>query len=322
MKLNIGITVDLNNYEDYFKRFNKKYGCNALEFHLLERELEAGENDFQAKLEKVKSFVKENNIEYVAFHSPDRILQSVFFEEKSERLEDDRKKLAMLMNGLKKIGDSLGLDVIMVVHQGIKLPPETIDTMTNEELAGLRDLLLRKAKKSYDWLMKQARGSKLRPMLENSPPICAGDHSYHFIDLAFEDMAGRLGKNSNNGFVLDIGHAAMCVEYFKQKPNHVVIPALEALKRQYGGVPESLKSIEAYVRKAKNNLRWLHINDANGILGENEGHYVGVKGSVIDFKQLVSVIEKEMAEPVGVLEIVNSHKDYALIEKSMASLRK
>ncbi|MBN2459179.1 hypothetical protein JXB28_02750 [Candidatus Woesearchaeota archaeon] len=318
MKILIGITVDLNNYEDYFKRFNNKYGCSAIEFHLLEKDLGKG---FHEKLKKVKGFIKANGIRHVSFHSPDRVLQSVLFEEKSAYLEADKEKLMLLMDSLKKLADDIGQEIIMVFHQGIKLPSKEVDSMTSEELAGLRKLLLKKAKQSYDWLMSKASGSKLSPMLENSPPMSAGDGNYHVLDMAFEDMEERIG---NNGFVLDISHAAMCIEYYKQsqKQGKISIPALDVLKGKSGKIPESLHSLESYVTKAKHNIKWIHISDANGIMGENEGLPIGAKGSIIDFKSLLRCIEKEIKSPIGVLEIANAHKDYSLIGNSMDSLLK
>jgi len=313
MRMVIGITVDLRNYEAYFKKFDKKYKCRALEFHILERDLDKG---FHTKIKKVKAFLQEKRIKYVSFHSPDRILQSVLYKEKSEHLEDDRKKLMLMMESLKKLADELKQEIILVVHQGIKLPAELIDSMTDEELDGLRNLLLKKAKEGYDWMMSYTSGSKLLPMLENSPPSCTADQKVHLIDLAFEDIEERIGRN---GFVLDISHAAMCVEYYKQ--NKVKFAALESIRREHHGVPYSLSSLENYIKKSERNISWIHVSNINGIMGENEGLAIGIKDGLIDFKKLVSMIEAKVKNPVGVLEIVNSHKEYHLVDDSMKKLK-
>jgi hypothetical protein len=334
--LDIGLTVDFRTYKEYFRRFNEKYGCDVLEFFILEKDFDEGSHGFHAKLQEILEFVKLNNILHVSFHTPDRLIESALFEgefdaesdaEKGHGLsagtgaigtiEADKKKLLMLLDELKSFADKLGRDVIMVFHQGIKQSSGLIDSMSHDELKALRARVLKKAKKSYDWVIDYASGSRLKPMLENSPPSCSSDSNYHFTDLSFEDMEQRLGSR---GFVFDFSHAAMCVAYYRQ--DKVKFPALEILRGKNNDPPESLRSMEAYVKKAAKNIRQIHINDANGILGVNEGLAVGAKGSIIDFKKIIKIIKAEIKQPKGVLEIVNSHKDYSLNDASMQQLMK
>jgi hypothetical protein len=316
MKMKLGLVVDFSNYEDYYSRFNSIHDCEAVEFHVLEQEID---KDFDKKLARINDFIKRNNIRRVSFHTPDAVMQSVLYEE--ETAGQNKDKFFSLINGLRKLADDLGFEVILVVHQGIKLPAKMIDSMSMDQLLDFKKKLKKKAKEGYDWLTSYLQGSKLIVMLENSPPSCAGDGSYHFYDLAFEDLAGRIGTN---GFVLDVSHAAMCVEYYNQgeqdKQARITFPALELLRKEHKGIPPSLKSMESYAKVAGKNTRWIHLNDANGIMGNNEGLPIPAEKSIINFKKLIAAIEKNIAEPIGVLEIVGSHKDFSLVEKSMKAL--
>lgn len=307
----IGLVVDFNNYKEYYEKFAQKYEKEILEFHILEKDLE----NFAEKIAPIELFLKNKNIKHLAFHCPDRLSQSVLFEEKSGNFKKDKSKFYDLVDNLKKLSDELNQEIIFVVHQGIKISKNSLNGKTNEEIDLLRDYFLQKAKESYKILMNYASNSKLRPMLENSPPSCATDSDIHFIDLCFEDIEPRIGAN---GFVLDLSHAAMCIKYFKQ--DEVKFAALESLRRKYNGIPESLQSLDKYLHKAAKNIHWIHVNDANGIFGENEGLAIGVDNSIIPLDKTIKTIKEKIINPLGVLEIVNSHKDYNLIKKSMDKL--
>ena len=313
-QVDVGIVVDFNNYKDYFNRFNKKYGCKVIEFHILENDLK---DNFSNKIKEIKNFILRKNIKNISFHSPDRIVQSALFEEKCPDLEENKAKFYMLTDELKRLSLDMDREIILVVHQGFKVDKKELDNMSENDIDRFRLDMLTKARKSYDQLIDYVKDSKLLIMLENSPPSCANDSSEHFIDLAFEDLVDRIG---NHGFVFDFSHAAMCIEYFKQ--DKIKFAALEALRRSFNGIPESLLSMEDYIKKAGKNIKWMHINDANGILGENEGLVVGVEDGLIDFKKIIEAIKKYVVDPKGILEIVDSHKDYGLIEYSMENLNK
>jgi len=316
MKMVLGLVVDFLNYKDHFKMFNEQYGLPALELHILLQNLEP-ENDFRNKLRSFLEFLQKNKVKHLSFHSPDSLMQTILYEEKTPFFANDKKKFFLLIDELKGFADSFGKEVILVVHQGIKLPSSMIDCMSEAECKELKQKLLKKAKESYDWLMDYAGNSKLKVMLENSPPSCASDNSYHYYDLAFEDISSRIGKN---GFILDISHAAMCVHYYKQRK--IKFPALELLRKEHKGIPPSLQSVEDYARIAAKNTRWIHLSDANGIMGQNEGLPIGARGSIIDFKKLFAAIKKGVKKPILVLEIVKAEKDFSLIEKSMQELKK
>ena len=111
----------------------------------------------------------------------------------------------------------------------------------------------------------------------------------------------------------------MCVEYFKQ--DEVFFPALEALRDDKGEPPFSLQSLENYVELAGKNIRWMHINDATGVLGEHEGKKVGIEGSVIDYPSVLAKVDSHVEDPRGILEVLDSHKDYSLISESLEKLK-
>ncbi len=317
-KIKIGIVADFQNYEDYFRRFYEKYGSNVIELHILRKDFDKV-MEFAEKLNEVKEFIVKNEIKDVAFHSPDGVMQSVLFDEKSIQFEEDKGVYYLMLDELKKLSNELKQEIVLVVHQGIRVPRDRFRNMGEREIDRYRENILEKARKSYEMLMKYTKGSRLVPMLENSPPFCASEPSEHFIDLAFEELKERIGSN---GFVFDFSHAAMCVEYFRQREqNKEKCAGLESVRRKFNGVPESLKLMESYIKMAGKNIRWMHISDANGIMGKNEGLAVGAEGSLIDFKNVFDVVEKEVAKPRGVLEIVNGHRDFNLIEESMDKIQ-
>ena len=312
-KIKLGIVADFRPYEDYFQKFCKSGGDRIIEIHVLESDMV---QDFKGKLQKVAQFIVKNSIETIAFHSPDRITQSVLFNEQAPGLEADKKTFYIFFDELKNLSKELDREILVVVHQGLKMPRAVLEKMSDREIDEYREECVRKANESYSMMISYCKGTKLMPVLENSPPSAAADLKEHFIDLAFEDMEPRLGSN---GFVLDISHTAMCIEYFRQ--DKLRFAALESLRRKYGGAPKSLQSMENYVSKAGKNIRWIHANDANGLLGTNEGLEIGSKGSLIDFNRLMHAVKEFIKEPKMVLELVNSHKDYSLIERSFEKLK-
>ena len=314
-KIRIGLVVDFRTYKDYYKRFYANHKSKILEFHILERDLEDG---FAEKIREIKEFLKVNKIKEVSFHTPDRIMQAVLFEENTPLLENDKKKMYLMLDNLKKLSNDLKQEILLVFHQGIKLPASFFKGMSENEIDAFREEKLRQAEKSCALLLEYVKGSKLVPLLENSPPSSAADSSIHFFDVAFEDFKNRLG--SRKGFVFDICHAAMAVESFRQDKIRFV--GMESLRRKYKGVPDSLTSLEKYIQLAGKNTAWIHLSDANGILGENEGLVIGAQGSIIDFNKAFSEIKRHVANKICVLEIVNSHKDYSLNERSMEEINK
>lgn len=311
-KIKIGLVTDFRTYEDYFLKFKKKYGCEVLEIHILERDLD---ETFKKKLEKIKGFIRENGIKNLSFHSPDNMIQSILYDE--ENAMQYKERFFMMVDGLMGLSNDIDQDVIFIAHQGIKIPSAMIDSMSDAQLSDMKKSLLKKASESYNWLIQYTENSRLRVSLENSPPLCASDDRYHFYDLAFEDIDKRIGRNN---FVFDICHAAMCIEYYKQ--DRMKLPALELLRKENHGIPKSLISVDNYVKIAAKNIKWIHIADVNGMLGDNEGLEIGAKDSVVDFKRFFETLKKYVHEPVCVLELVGSHKDYSIIDRSMEKLLK
>lgn len=312
--MKLGIVSDFNNYKQYFETFTKEDGDKVLEIHLLRTDLELPK--FSQKLIELRQFVLSRKIEKIAFHSVDEIMQSVLFEERNA--DKNLEQFNLLLSGLKQFSNELGKEVILIVHQGVKYDHSEIVSKTITEIRDYREELHTKAKVGYRKLCELVKDSYLVIALENSPPTCAAVPMDHIFDLCFEDFMERLGDTG--AFVLDLSHAAMCIEYFKQ--DQIKFNALEALRDKNGNPPESLQSLDNYLKLAGKNIKWLHLNDANGILGENEGHVIGVENSLISFKKILKGIKKNIIDPVGVLEIVDSHKDYSLISQSLANLRK
>jgi N,N'-diacetyllegionaminate synthase len=307
-EVKIGLVTDLRNYQDYVKKFAQESKDKVMEIHLLESDLD---DKFEQDLIELRQFVLSKGVEKIAFHSVDRIMQSVLYEEAG--YEEDKVKFEMLMEGVKKFSVELGSEVLLVVHQGGKYPRTFIENMSEEEIVAFRKTKLAKAKVAYNRIKEMVQDSLVTIGLENSPPTCASKPEDHFMDICFEDFQERLGDDGV--FVLDICHAAMAIEYYKQ--NSMKFRALDLL----GDVPESLQSLEKYIELAGKNTKWIHISDATGMLGKDEGHVIGVDGGVINFKKIMKAIKKHVKNPVGVLELLQSHQDYSLISRSLEKLR-
>jgi hypothetical protein len=309
---NIGFVSDFRNYKAYFDKFSKKYGCNALEIHFLDRDFP----DLEVKLDELREFVKHHKIHHLSFHSSDMMVQNVVFEDNPERLDSDKENFYKSLDLLMKLGKALDKDIIYVIHEGLKLPSSDIAKMSHEEVDQLRKKYLDTAKKKYAQLIDYTKGSRLIVALESSPPICGSVDSQHFIDLAFEDFVPRLGDSGK--FIFDFSHIMICIQYFKQ--HSIKFEALESLRREHGRIPDSMQSMENYIKMSAKNIVWLHISDTNGILGVNEGLPIGAEDSNLDFHEILSLFKKYDVPLVGVLELVDSHKDYSIIEKSMDKL--
>lgn len=309
--LQIGIVSDLRNYKDYFRRFSRLSPSKILEIHLLAQDLD---DSFGEKISEFRQFVVCEGITHLAFHSIDNIIQAVLFEE--EGYEQSFPKFSLMVDVLKKLSNDLQQEVLLIVHQGIKLPRSRIHNLDGDQLRALRDMLLRKAGAGYAKLNELVKGSRLVIALENSPPSCASDESEHFIDLCFEDFAERLGDSG--AFVLDISHAAMCIEYFKQ--DNLQFKALELLLANDGKPPISFRSLRDYIKAAAKNIRWIHFSDATGFLGKDEGQVIGVPHSAINYGSVIRTLRRLAPHSPGVLEIVDGHRDFELIEASFVHI--
>ncbi len=307
--MKIGIVSDFVNYKEYFNKYMGENTDKVLEIHLLENDID---ENFEKKLLEFKQFALSKNIEHISFHTPDKMMQNICFKE--EGCEESNKKLKVLIGNLKEFGDCLKREIILVVHQGIKIEEEKINLIG--DISKFRNDLLKKSKISYMRLKNLVKGSYITIAIENSPPICLSDKQIHFLDLGFEELKDRLKEDG--AFVLDISHAAICIQYFKQ--NKIKYKALELLRDKEGNPPKSLRSLIDYVKTASNNIKWIHINDTNGLFGE--GNVIGVDNSLINFKDLLKTINGCVKSPVGVIEVLNSHKDYNLIKVSLDNLKK
>lgn len=309
-KLDIGLVTDLKNYQGYFKRFREITEAEIIEVHLLEKDIGPG---FSGKLTELGFFLEKEGVRKIAFHSPDGIMQTALFRE--NRHYHRHKLFRVLVRDLKAFSRLFNFETYLVVHMGVKVDGRQINTSGPDEIIRMRDSYLAKADEGYRMLIESLKGSFIRPLLENSPPLCASSGEIHLIDIAFEDIRPRIG---GNGFVLDLSHAAICSEYFRQ--NNASYKVLDSYKKEYGGVPESLLSVESYIKRAAGNIRWIHLNDADGIGGDNEGRELGVENSIIDLRRIIKTITDEVKEPAGVIEILGSESDFSLIERSARRL--
>ncbi len=312
-KIKLGIVTDFRNYKGYMKNFLQDRNDKVMEIHLLESDLA---HDFPIKLMELRQFVISQSIEHLAIHSLDDLMQSVLFEE--EGFESNIEKFNFFIQNLKTFSNELRQEIFLVVHLGVKYSRFFLQAMSESEMKSFRKEKMEKAKEAYQRLKIIVANSYLTVALENSPPTCAAMPKDHFIDLSFEDIAEQIGKDG--AFVLDICHAAMTIDYFKQ--NKIKFNGLEVIKDSQGNPPYSLQSIENYIKAAGKNTCWIHLSDATGFLGPDEGHVIGVEKSIIPLKSVIKTIEKYVSEPITVLEIINSHKDYGLISSSITYFEK
>ncbi len=311
--LKVGLVTDLQGYKEYFDRFDSISSAKVMEIHLLESDLDAS---FEQKLIELRHFIMSRAIESIAFHSVDRIVQAVLFDEGCS--QDDLRKFELLTSALKNWSRQLRKEVILIIHLGGKYARNELSQMSPEKLKNLRRKKAEQAGEAYERIRHLFQDSYVIVALENSPPLCAATPEDHLQDIAFEDILPRLGETG--AFVFDICHAAMAVAYFQQ--NEVKIPPMEAMRDVQGKAPFSLQSLENYIALAGRHIRWMHLSNATGFLGHDEGHEVGVAGGIIPFKKMLKLISSQVKDPVGVLEIVNGHRDYGSIERSYHALQK
>lgn len=310
--LKVGIVTDLQRYKEYFDKFDQLSDAKTMEIHLLDSDLE---NNFEQKLIELRHFIMSRNIKQIAFHSVDHLVQSIIFEENDSK--ESLKKWFFLTSTLINWSNQLKKEVILIIHLGGKYPQEVIKSMNKEEIKDFREKKLVQAAQGYQNIKKMFESSFMTVALENSPPECGSFPDFHALDISYEDIQKRLG--ANGPFVLDVCHAAMAVAYFQQKD--IQLPLMEAMRDTCGNPPFSLQSLENYITLAGKNICWMHLSNATGFFGLDEGHEIGVAGGIISYKKILKLISKQLQDPVAVLEIVDSHKNYDLISRSYVQLK-
>jgi len=119
------------------------------------------------------------------------------------------------------------------------------------------------------------------------------------VDLAVEDYINRKGID---GTTLDYSHAWLVVKCFEKNKKY---PNLEWCKRQYGGIPESGKSIKSFVRMASPKIRWIHLSDESYDLVHSALH---IGEGNIDFVECLGFLNKYLSEETPTtIEINNGH---------------
>lgn len=142
-------------------------------------------------------------------------------------------------------------------------------------------------------------------IVENNPAVSidkdekTGEDLLDNMDLVAEDFIDRKGVGGTN---LDYSHAWTVVGYFQGEKTY---PNLEWCKRQYGGIPESGKSMENFVRKVAPQVDWIHLSDEADPY-KHQGLHVG-DGNV-DFEECAELLDRFLKkEVVATIEVADGH---------------
>ena len=142
----------------------------------------------------------------------------------------------------------------------------------------------------------------------------------HFFEQCFEDMKPRLKKSV---LVIDTSHISMCAEYYQQPRKKY--KWMRYINKNFNKIPKSLESFEYFLELSREKIFWFHLSEATGFEGKDEGKEIGTPNGLIDWKwleQFIQILENEGKKVYGVIEIVDSHKDYSKIQKSIKHLKK
>lgn len=141
---------------------------------------------------------------------------------------------------------------------------------------------------------------------------------------AFEDLEDRL--KIGGGHTIDLAHSAMNIGYFNQ--DSLKIESLEMIKNEFEGIPDSLTSIEQYIKKASQLLDSkeypkiiYHLCDCNGLSSENEGVAIGSENSFINWQDVINIIRTYTPSSYGALEIQGGHLKENYESKIIKSLQ-
>ena len=330
-RLRLGPTVDFRTYSRDVDRFAAAAGVppRVLEVHVLNAELDAR---FDERLHDLVRFLSGRAIDAISFHCPDNLQNISFLSAfapadpvlRECRLEfpftgaEARSRIERLARGAGLVASRCDCEAIVVVHQGVYLPAAAMAPLAAADLDALRLRMLEALESDYRWMLDVTERTGVTLGLETSPPGSATGANEHLVDHCFDDVAPRLALGGR--FVLDTSHVAMASAYFRQSA--VSFAGMESVRRTRGGVPASLRSLEAFVDAARPYIGWLHLSDATGCRGVDEGRPIQSEGSLIDWVQLLGdVLPAAISRPRGVLELVDSHRDFTSVSQSIAWIR-
>lgn len=326
--LKMGPVTDFRSYADYVPRFAALLGRvpACAELHLVGRDMAtdgATPRDFRA----FGRFMRDQGVATIAVHTLDDVLNDLIlhlladahpgfraFRPCARTLAEAEKELARQFEGIAAASDGFGDRAGAVIHQGIILPSEALAQLDKSTRRGLRAGFFEVIDRIHDgWFRPYARECRLQ--LENSPPYRGeSTDEQHFTDQILADIAPRL--RDDEVLVMDVSHTFMGHTYLTRGAEGVFGLDLAAEPRaDTAGYDNSVSDVAA----VGGHIGWVHMNDCNGLFGENEGLPVGLADSVVDWPALIAVLERIDA-PI-ILEIRHVEKDFGLFEHSLGALR-
>lgn len=310
-KISLTTNVDLQNYEkriDDIVRYMNPLGieifslpqnyANRYQLELPDRQ----DSDRFALLSKelakgIGRKFKKHGIHRVQYHYPWQ----------KTLLDMDGHNLALTIQFGDIILEESGVDQLTInYHNVLKYPTPSMvkgfDGSYREDIHGMLE--------TQTVLVRQIRDQFKSPCLlivENNPAVSidydkkTGEGILDNVDLVAEDYIGRRGIDGTN---LDYSHAWTVVEYFKGDKKY---SNLEWCRRQYGGVPESAKSMENFVREVAPKVRWLHLSDEPHPYTHSSSH---IGDGEIDFRECARLLDEYLTNNdivVATIEVKDGH---------------
>jgi len=318
-KVSLSTNVDLQNYATRIgtvaKAFNpmgieifslaKNYpGGYPLELPEQEKTLEGASVISKELARKVGKAFREYGIRKIQFHYP----------WEKEILDRHGHDIALTFNFCDIVLEESGAEQLTINHHNlVKYPTPSEAKISGAEFResildalDTRTLIVKGIKKSC--------GSRCKLIAENNPSCGieldkkTGEYLVDNVDFVPEDFLDREGIEGMN---LDYPHAWTVVAYFQGKAFEYEGPRstenLEWCRRHYGGVPESAKSMENFIRKVAPKVEWMHISDEANPYA-HKGLHVG-EGNV-DFKECADLLEKYLPkETPATIEVKDGHTE-------------
>jgi len=162
--------------------------------------------------------------------------------------------------------------------------------------------------------------------VENNPAVALikdsnGNLVQDIVDQVSEDFINRKWID---GITFDYSHAWLVMEYFRR--NEQKFANMELCRKQYGGVPNSAKSMNNFVKSVASRIKWIHLSDEVHPY-QHEGLHIG-EGK-IDFNECAELLKKYLKKDVVVtIEVLDGHtpegykkiveKDFPLLKELLS----
>ena len=207
---------------------------------------------------------------------------------------------------------------IVLFHSGGILPNDLITSDRGLDINNfikVRNELINRQTNYHKTLLNYVNEKNIIIGLENIPiwDNCTSPHLQWLSEHAFEDFENRFILGGIHA--IDLPHVAMNSAYFSQ--DKLKFLSMEMILDEFDGVPPSLKSIKDYImiasnffaKKTNNDIPKIiyHVADCNGLYGDNEGVCIGIKDSVINWKDFVDAVKNFTPGAYGAIEVQNSH---------------